>query len=384
MKIAIIGPSTTFLSGVSYYTIRLSNALSEYLEVCSILFRNMLPRRLFPGWRRVGKVEVGIGFNERVKFYEIMDWNNPITWLKAFNLIRDCDVVILQWWTSSVAHMYLTLEILNRVSSKIPIVIEFHEVVDPLESSIVPVRIYSKVVGRVIRGLANHHVVHSKEDRELIGKIYKIPLDRIHVIPHGIYDHYRRMDRSKAREILNINDFTILFFGLLRPYKGVKYLVKAFEMLPKDVIKDSRLLIVGETWEDRESIEIIKRSKFSKRITLINKYVPDDEVSLYFSASDVLVVPYTRASQSGVAHIAMSFGIPIVASYVGGLKDSLSRYKGTVFVNPGDVYSLRDAILELYFKSRRRYKHPKELKWENVAKRWIDILEQIKSQPTIP
>ncbi|WP_457549418.1 glycosyltransferase [Archaeoglobus sp.] len=377
MKIGIVGPSKRFLSGISYYTIRLSNALSAYADVKTILFRNMLPKRFFPGWKRVGKDLANLNFNEKVEAYEILDWYNPFTWMKAFKLIRDCDAVILEWWTSSVAHMHLILELLNRFSTKIPVVIEFHEVVDPFENSILPIMLYSKVMGKIVRKLANHYVVHSKADKELVSRVYGIPIDKISVIPHGIYDHYTKIEKAKNK--LGIKEgFVILFFGLLRPYKGVKYLVKAFERLPDDVIKNSRLLIVGETWEDKESVKLIAKSRHSDKITVINRYVPDNEVSLYFSTSDVVVLPYTRASQSGVAHIAMAFGLPIVASYVGGLKESLSKYRGAIFVKPKDVDALTRAIIDIYRSKRKMFYYPSELKWDKIAKRWIKLLEQLK------
>lgn len=375
-KITIIGPSKRFLSGISYYTIRLSNALSNYTNVKTILFRNMLPRRFFPGWKRVGKNLANINFNEKVNVYEILDWNNPFTWLKAFNLIKDSDVIILEWWTSSVAHMHLILELLNRFSTKIPVVIEFHEVIDPLENSILPIRLYSKVMGKIVRKLSDHYVVHSKADKELISRVYKIPIDKISVIPHGIYDHYSKLDKAKDRLGIKEN-FVILFFGLLRPYKGVKYLIKAFERLPNDVVRESRLLIVGETWEDKETIKLIAQSRLSNKITVINRYVPDDEVSLYFSASDVVVLPYTRASQSGVAHIAMHFGLPIIATDVGGLKESLSKYRGTIFVKPKDVNELVKALLNVFnYYKNKVYTYPKELKWDWIAKKWIKLINQ--------
>ena len=380
MKIAIIGPSRRYLSGVSYYTIRLSNALSDYADVKAILFRNMLPKRLFPGWRRVGKDLTELEFNKRVEVHEILDWNNPITWIKAFKIAKDCDAIILQWWTSSVAHMHLSIELMNRLFEKIPTIIEFHEVVDPLESSIMPIKMYSKVMGKLVRRFADYYVVHSNADRDLIGKVYNIPKNKIYVIPHGIYDHYVKIDKNLAKERLGIcEDFVILFFGLLRPYKGVKYLIKAFEKLPKKVIENSRLLIVGETWEDKESVELAKRSRYSDKITVINKYVPDSVVSLYFSLADVVVLPYLRASQSGVAHIAMAFGLPIIATPVGGLKESLSKYNGTIFVNPKDVEGLSKAILRLY-EDRRTYNPPEELKWNNIAKKWIEIISKISQK----
>jgi len=375
-KIAVIGPSKRFLSGISYYTIRLSNALANYAQVKAILFRDMLPKKFFPGWRRVGKNLASLKFDKKVDVYEILKWNDPTTWLEAFESVKDCNALILEWWTSSVAHMYLAVEVLNKLSFKVPVVIEFHEVIDPLESSILPIKIYSKIIGKIIRSLASHYVVHSNVDRELISQIYRIPDDKISVIPHGIYDHYSRID--SAKEKLNIEErFVILFFGLLRPYKGVKYLIKAFESLPKDILNHSRLLIVGETWEDQESIKLITQSKYYNKITVVNRYVPDDELALYFSASDVVVLPYTRASQSGVAHIAMHFGLPIIASYVGGLKESLHRYKGTIFVKPRNIHELTESITEVYKIRNKRYPPPVELKWEIIAKKWIDLLKNL-------
>ncbi|ADB57580.1 glycosyltransferase [Archaeoglobus profundus] len=375
-KVAILGPSKRFLSGVSYYTIRLSNALSAYVHVRTILFRNMLPKRLFPGWKRVGENLTYLEFDKRVEVHEILDWNNPSTWLKAFNLMKDCDAVILEWWTSSVAHMYLSVELLNGIFAEIPTVIEFHEVIDPLESSILPIRIYSRVVGKVIRKLADHYVVHSEMGKKLIGRVYGISLDKISVIPHGLYDHYKRVEGAKEKLGIKEN-FVILFFGLLRPYKGVKYLVKAFESLPKEVLEDSRLLIVGETWEDRETTKLIANSKYRNKITVVNRYVPDNEVSLYFSASDVVVLPYTRASQSGVAHIAMAFGLPVISTYVGGLRESLSKYKGTIFVKPMNADELAEAIVKAYRNGRKRFSPPKDLSWNEIAKRWIKLLNQL-------
>jgi len=201
-KIAIIGPSKRFLSGISYYTIRLSNALSDYTHVKAILLRNMLPKILFPGWKRVGKNLTNLEFDNKIKVYEILDWYNPLTWLKAYHISKKSDIIILQWWTASVAHMYLMIELLNKISKSIPIIIEFHEVVDPLESSILPIKIYSRVMGKIIRKLASYYVVHSRTDKVLVSKVYKIPTEKILIVPHGIYDHYPKLDKEIAKEKL--------------------------------------------------------------------------------------------------------------------------------------------------------------------------------------
>lgn len=379
-KVVIIGPSEKFLSGISYFTLRLSNALSELVDVETILFRKMLPKRLFPGWRRVGEKLTTQKFDERVNVYEILDWYNPITWLRAYKIIKaeKADVILFQWWTSSVAHMYLALEVLNFGHRRRPIIIEFHEVVDPLESSILPIRIYSKLMGKLIRRLATGYVVHSNSDKELISENYGIEKDKIEVIPIGIYDHYKKMEGREARAKIGIKeDFVILFFGLLRPYKGVKYLIEAYESLPGDFIEKSRLLIVGETWEDKKSKELAKESKFSNKINVVDRYVSDDEVSLYFSASDVLVIPYTRASQSAVAHIGMAFGMPIIASEVGGLKESLGKYEGTVFVEPGSAEDIVKALMHV-FEGRGEFEAPDELRWGEIAKKWFELVNLVE------
>jgi len=274
--------------------------------------------------------------------------------------------------------MYLALDVLNFGHRRRPIIIEFHEVVDPLEGSVLPIRIYSKVMGRLIRRLATRYVAHSNSDKELISKNYGIEKDKIEIIPHGIYDHYKKMDREEARAKIGIKEeFVILFFGLLRPYKGVKYLIEAYESLPEEFIKKSRLLIVGETWEDREVKGLAKESNFSNKINVVDRYVSDDEISLYFSASDVLVIPYTRASQSGVAHIGMAFGMPIIASEVGGLKESLGKYEGTVFVQPGSAEDIAKALMSV-FDERKEFEVPEELRWGEIARKWFELVNLVR------
>lgn len=369
IRVVILGPSPRFLSGISYYTLRLSNVLSDRVQVTSLLFRHMLPRRLFPGWRRVGTDLTSLHFTSNVRVREILDWYNPATWFRASQVILNSDVVIMEWWTSSVAHMYLALLLLNI--RKRPVMIEFHEVVDPLEYSFGPIRVYARVMGRLIRRMASRYVVHSEHDRCLISSHYHIPESRIGVIPHGLYDQYPIHDKEEIKKTLKVQGlFVFLFFGLIRPYKGVIHLIHAFEMLPETIRNGSMLLIVGEAWEDHDSVGAISDSPAADRIRLLNRYVSDDEVPIFFSAADALVLPYTRASQSGVAHIGISYGLPILASRVGGLAESLSGYEGTTYVRPSDEGELALAMERVYTAGSRQYPVPDDLRWETVAGRY--------------
>ncbi len=334
----------------------------------------MLPKILFPGWKRVGTDLTEYHFRNDIRAVELLDWYNPFTWLRGSVEAGKGDVIIFQWWTSSVAHMYLAISILN-VRNK-PVVIEFHEIVDPLENGFIILRIYSKIMGSLIRHLATCHVVHSEIDRQLVSAHYGIDIGKIHVIPHGIYDQYKKTDPARAKDQLNIRESRIiLFFGLLRPYKGVKYLIEAFEQLPRPLLEDSHLLIVGETWEDLESCDLVARSPLKSHITLIDRYVGDNEVPVYFSAADVLVIPYTRSSQSGVAHIGMSFGMPIIATRVGGLEESLGKYEGTRFVEPMNSQELADAIA-VTLSEKKVYDVPGELRWDVIAGLWQELIDE--------
>lgn len=377
-RICIVGPSKRFLSGISYYTIRLANAMSMEKDVSVVCFRQLLPTFLFPGKSHVGKNISDLNFSPDIPVFDGMDYNNPLTWIQAYSFLKaqKPDIIVLQWWTSSVAHMQLLLKLFAGLLNKPKIIIEFHEVVDPFEESILPIRLYSKITGKLLRKNLDAYITHSESDKELVAKRYSIAPEKIHVIPHGLYDQYGELlDIKKARKNLSIkDDFVILSFGLIRKYKGTSYLIRAFEQLPTEIIEKSRLLIVGEIWEDRkELLDQIKASPFYKHITLVDEYVPDDKVNVYFSAADVVVLPYLRASQSGIAHIAMSFGKPVIVSEVGGLKESMAKYEGTFFVPPGDVDSIRKAILNR-FGERKHYEVPDQ-KWDRIINCYIELIQ---------
>ncbi len=380
-RICIVGPSKKFLSGISYYTIRLANALAGDYSVSVLCFRNLLPKFMFPGSKHVGKDLAILDYRDDVKVFNGMDYNNPLTWYRAYQFFKKerPDVVILQWWTSSVAHMHLIISLISALSSKAKAIIEFHEVVDPLEESILPIRIYSRIMGRFLVRRASLYVTHSESDKKLVVSKYRIPDGSVHVIPHGLYDQYKRVSRQEAHKALGLNgDYVILSFGLIRPYKGISYLIKAFGELPPEMAERSRLLIAGEIWEDREAVtQAIAGCRYNGRIRLVDEYVPDDAIPLYFNAADVVALPYLRASQSGVAHIAMAFGKPIVVSEVGGLKESMADYAGTYFVPPGDANAIKEALFKLYGGHPAAFEPPRR-GWDVIKEKYAAVISALK------
>lgn len=377
-NICIVGPSKRFLSGISYYTIRLANALSASTTVSVIYFRRLLPEFLFPGRARVGNDISYLDISQDVRVFDGMDYGNPITWYGAYRFLKMTkpDVIILQWWTSSVSHMHILLKIIG-VLIKSKLIIEFHEVVDPLEENILPIRLYSHMMGNILRKGLNTYIVHSTSDKLLVAQRYNLDPQNIHVIPMGLYDHYGELIGNKtAKECLSIKeDFVLLSFGLIRKYKGIIYLIQAFEKLPESIAQRCRLLIVGEIWEEREELfNNIKSSRYRDKITLINEYVPDNMVPIYFSAANVVVLSYTRASQSAVAHTAMSYGKTIIVSEVGGLKESLGRYEGAFFVPPENSEAIMKEIIK-HYRSQKLY-NPPTIGWDIISKQYLKIISE--------
>jgi glycosyltransferase involved in cell wall biosynthesis len=382
-KICIVGPSKLFLSGVSYYTIRLANALANENAVSVITFGKLLPKFLFPGRGHVGKALSELDFSPAIQRAE-MNWNSPLSWIRAFKFLRktDSDILIFQWWTASVAHMYLLLKCYTTLFLRKRIFIEMHELVNPAEESSLPLRLYSSIMCRLI--MRNVHLVaHSEADKKLLVELYHIPEARIWIVPHGPYDHYQKIDKREARKRLQIREeeYVILYFGLIRRYKGVEYLIEGFEKIPQEKIPAFRLVIVGEVWDDIGLEEKVVFSPYKERIALRTEYVPDDDVALYFSAADVVVLPYLRSSQSGVVHIAITYRLPIIVTNVGGLMEALSEYEGTIFIPPADSEAIKTAILRCYEtyargEEEKRIAAP-ELSWVGIAKRYEEIIESL-------
>jgi glycosyltransferase involved in cell wall biosynthesis len=379
-KICLVGPSKLFISGISYYTLSLSNALSKENEVSVLQLRRLLPGFLFPGRQRIGERISDVDFLPKINVYEGMDFNSPFSWIKASNFIKKYKPshVICQWWTSSVAHMEFIILFFTKIQGESKIIMEMHEVVDPLEEASPVLRTYSKLFGRIIRKWVDIFITHSKSDRELVIERYNIDSEKVKVLPHGLYEHYKKIDKESARDILGIQEErVILYFGLIRPYKGVRYLIEAFNNLPMEIVRDTRLLIVGELWEDAKNIEdLVKNSKYKEKITPVFQYVKDEEVSHYFSACDVVVLPYTRASQSGVATVAMYFGKPLVASNVGGLTESLDTYPGTFFVPPSNSEAISEALIKANGLGDKTFTPP-NIGWEEIAKRYTELLDAL-------
>ncbi len=139
----------------------------------------------------------------------------------------------------------------------------------------------------------------------------------------------------------------------------VEDLVAAFSTLDRDQASRFRLCVVGETWEGWTAPdEAIARSPHADLIERVDRYVTDTELAAYVAQADGIVLPYHRSSMSGPLHIAMTAGLPVVVTAVGGLVEVVREYSGAVLVPPRDPSALRDALLQLPERRGKRYPNP--------------------------
>lgn len=362
-RVCVVGSGWRFTGGISHYTCRLASALADEAETSAILIRRLLPKRLYPGRDHVGVQVTSIEHDPRVSVFDGIDWFwFPSLLLAIAKLRRDRpDVLVLQWWTGAVAHTYAVLALLAR-ALRIRLVVEFHEVQDTGEANVPLVTTYTRAMLRMILRSADGFLVHSEHDRTLLRATYDLSGRPTTVVSHGPFDHY-----TTARQPADDGAFRLLFFGLIRPYKGLTHLVRAFNHLSAEQAAAFRLTVVGETWEGcTEPLELIESSPHRDRIAVVNRYVTDAEAVGYFSCADALVLPYLRSSASGPLHIAMSNGIPVVLSAVGGLVEAVEGYAGAVLVPPGDEQALSDALLKVRQRTGETYPDPHS--WDDNAK----------------
>jgi glycosyltransferase involved in cell wall biosynthesis len=366
--VSVVGSGTRFLSGISVYTIHLANALVGRHRVSIVTMRGLLPRRLYPGRDRVGQDLAAVRPAPGIDRFDGINWY----WLPSlprglwFLARRKPDVLVLQWWTGTVLHTYLALALAARLTGR-KVVVEFHEVLDTGEARMGLARTYVRLVAPLVIGLASAFAVHSTHDRDAVRTTYRVGRRRpLEVLPHGPYDHASKAATTPPLRDAPAGVTNLLFFGIIRPYKGLEDLVRAFDSLEPDEAERYWLTVVGETWEGWTlPADLIRDSRHLSRITFVNRYVHDAELDGYLRGADAVVLPYHRSSLSGPLHVAMGYGMPIVITDVGGNPEGAAGYGGLVVVPPQDVDGLRTAILGLADRTGERYAHPHS--WTQTA-----------------
>jgi glycosyltransferase involved in cell wall biosynthesis len=378
LRVCVVGSGFRFMSGISNHTCRLANTLAERHDVSVILMRRLVPRRLYPGAARVGKPLSCLRYRPDVACFDGVDyyWLPSLAGALRFLARRRPDVIVFEWWSGSVLHSYLALALVAaRLGARV--VVEFHETLDTAEAALAPARLYVRALQPLFLRLARGAAVHSAVDGAIVAALPALRGKPVTVVPTGPYDHLLGLagGGSAARAGSGTHDAAaagdgrprsrpgevceLLFFGTIRPYKGLEHLIAAFDGLDAQQARGFHLTVVGETWEGWTlPAELIAASPYRERIEFVNRYVHDAEAAACFARADAVVLPYLRSSGSGPLRIAMSYGLPIGIAAVGALPQAAAGYEGARFFAPADVTALRATLLELRALKGRRYANP--------------------------
>ncbi|MDH7508755.1 MAG: glycosyltransferase family 4 protein [Methanomassiliicoccales archaeon] len=376
LRITMIGTLPP-LKGISRYCYFLCSALSNLVDIEFVSFRKLYPNFLYPGGVDTEKKseELIMKFRRRNDLHGY----NPLTWLKT-GIYCSGDVVHAQWWSPLLFPAYFTILILARVRCK-RVVITVHNVI-PHENTKI-----GKVLTSMLLKFADFIIVHSDSNKEILFKEYRnLDRDHVFVVPHGLLSFPNApYDKRKAKDILGIpiSAKAILFFGNIRPYKGLKNLIKAMEKVTK-TLPNTMLIIAGHCWEDWHEYErLIKELNIEDKIIVRKGYVEPMDVPLLFAATDLVVLPYeTFDAQSGVGLAALNYCKPMIVTAVGGLPelvlDSISvvEPKNHELLASRIIMILRDPRLLSKLEEDSK-KIREEYGWQRIAEITYRIYEEL-------
>lgn len=369
MRTSLLGPTYPFRGGIAHHTTMLYKELQRKHETLFISYLRQYPAFLFPGAtdRDPSKQPLRA---DNVEY--ALDSMNPFTWLSAARRIVRFrpDVLIMPWWVVFWAPQFLSVATLVKRGCGARMVFLCHNVVEHESAA------WKQVATRLVLSRADRIVTQSAQETRRVHELLGADIP----VVTGFHPTYAELchdvpERSEARRALGVSGKVLLFFGFVRPYKGLDLLLEA---MPRVLERhDATLLVVGEFWRDKKSyLEQIKRLGLDGVVRVVEGYVPNEEVGTYFQASDLVIQPYRSISGSGVSQLAYGLGKPVVASRLGSLHEIIQDGVNGRLVPPENseelgraiVESLRDDVLAAMTAQARMTKD--RFSWERL----VDLL----------
>jgi len=339
-KVIIISPAYPYRGGQALVEAYLHNTIKEMgYDTSTISYTMLYPSIFFPGTSQYDKSKL-IPFKHTDKIKRIINSINPFTWIRAFNHLKKekPDAVIYVWWMPffGPALGYIARRVRKSLKATKNIFLVENYVSHEK-------RFFDSLLTRKTLKYADIFVSESTYITEQINKGF--PEKKVFQTTLSVYDCYdqNRFTKESARNELKITaKNVILFFGMIRPYKGLDKLIETFHEMKHS---DSTLLIVGESYESIDKYKkLISDFDLQDRVILVNEFVNNEEIELYFRASDVVVLPYYSGTQSGILMMAYGFGIPVVTTDMGGLGELIIENKTGIIVDDNSIKNLKPAI----------------------------------------
>ncbi len=369
---AVIGPVFPYKGGIAHYTGLLARELAKKHEVQVFSFSLQYPKILYPG--------------EHQKDYEndffkiegtryLISTVNPCTWLRTGLAISrfSPDLVIFPWWNPFFGPAFSAIAIIAKSFSRTKVLFLIHNIF-PHERFPLDHLITSFTLKR-----GDFHIVQSSENEAQLLEMLHRPVYRKTVHPTYHAFKHEEISQADARKRLSLQRETkiMLFFGFVREYKGLMFLVEALPAI-REKLPDTRLLIVGDFYDDKQKyLRRIDELGIASMVAMYDEYVPDKEVGSYFSASDLVVLPYVSATQSGIVQMAYGFGKPVVATSVGGLPDVVHDGRTGYIVPPKNPAALAAAVVR-FFEQNKGEEFSAAIEREQDRFSWRRMVETIE------
>lgn len=361
-RIFIIGPAYPLRGGLATFDeLFCASLVREGHDAAIISYSLQYPNFLFPGSTQFDTSGIA---PEGVKIHTLINSVNPFSWIKTARFIKKqkADLIIVRYWIPFMGPALGTIcRLINRRRTK---VIAITDNVIPHEKRPGDT-VFTNYFIKACNGFVTMSRAVLSDLSNFTGSSHK------KFLLHPLYTSFGdKIDKKEARRWLKLKEDakTVLFFGLIRHYKGLDLLLEA--MADKRIkSQDIKLLVAGEFYEDKKPyLDIIEKYALQNSVILFNKFIPNEEVKYYFSAADLLALPYRDATQSGVTQVAFHFEKPVIVTNVGGLAEIIPD-KVCGYVVESSPENIADAIMD-YFDNSREAKMSAAMKEEKKKYDW--------------
>ncbi|MBP7103096.1 MAG: glycosyltransferase [Bacteroidales bacterium] len=377
MKIIIIGTAHPYRGGLATFNERLaSEYVKEGKEVEIYTFTLQYPSFLFPGKTQFTKDPTP----DNLTIFRKINSINPFNWRSIGKEIekKNPDIVMFCYWMSFMAPCFGNLAAYIRKNKKTKCIALVHNMI-PHEPTFLDNILPPYFVNKMDAFISLSESVIS--DIDIFDKHHKPKT----FSPHPIYDHYgEKISRESALQTLGLsNEYRyLLFFGFIRPYKGLDILLDAFADKRLRAF-NTKLIVAGEFYEDENLyLEKIKKLHLEPLVELHTNFIPNSLVNAYFSACDIITQPYKTATQSGVTQIGFHFEKAMLVTKVGGLAEIVPHGIIGYAVAP-DAKEIADALVDFYENQRQQnfeanvIKEKDKYSWDKLTTKIQSLYEKI-------
>jgi len=369
MRFVFLSTFYPFRGGIAQFNALVYRELEKNNEVVAVTFKRQYPKLLFPGKTQYVTPE---DTADKIPSFPWLDTINPFSYVSTAKKVRNLrpEVVITKYWMTFFGpSLGFVLSRQSRFAKRIAIL----DNVIPHER-----RFFDHAFNRYFLNRNDGFIAMTEKVKNDL--LYYIPDAKCMLIPHPIYNHFgARLAREEALRNLNItvkeDSRVLLFFGIIRDYKGLDVLIEALSLLDNRYV----LIIAGEAYGDFKKYEkCMERFEVKERCFVFERYIGDEEVPNFFSAGDVCVLPYKSATQSGITGIAQHFELPVIATKVGGLAETIAHNQTGLIVDHVDPAELASQI-GFYFDNQCRESFAVNIQNQNKENNWGSFVKKLEA-----